>query len=99
MSVHRVSAEIDLKEAFHLAAVAFLAWRVSNDQKAVMSYVAYHRHAFMPLSYPVLREGGHCAYKGVPMVWYGGREYSIITICRYMRMLPGPLPPVLRALF
>ncbi len=38
-----------LREAFHRVAIAFLAWRGNNDRKAVMSYVAYHRFALMPL--------------------------------------------------
>ncbi len=98
MAARSATSEESLRDTFHRAVVAFLAWRSTNDRKAVLSYVAYHRLALLPLSYPTIRQGGRCGYSGEPRIRYGGKEYTLTTICRYAKGIPEPLPPLLREL-
>jgi hypothetical protein len=76
----------DLKEAFHLAAIAFVRWRTQHDDLRTWGTIItgpnFERH-----------------YEPEPTVTFFGREMSIGALCERAEILSGPLPPLIRELF
>ncbi|KQS82152.1 hypothetical protein ASG32_05330 [Methylobacterium sp. Leaf361] len=75
----------DLKEAFHVAAVRFVGWRIANEVQSQWGIIH--------------NELGRRAYELEPMVEFFGRAFSASEICAHAAVLNGPLPPHIRDLF
>ncbi|WP_336490871.1 hypothetical protein [Methylobacterium nigriterrae] len=75
----------NLREAFHIAVVAYLEWRRWNeDQRTWGSFVD---------------ENGKRDYDPEPMVEFFGRERRLSEICSYTLAIKDDLPPHMQELF
>lgn len=75
----------DLKEAFHIAAVRVVGWRIANEAQSQWGVIH--------------NELGRRAYEPEPIVEFFGRGFSASGICAHAAVLNGPLPPHIRELF
>ncbi|MHC2020371.1 hypothetical protein [Methylobacterium sp. CM6247] len=75
----------DIREAFHIAAVRLLGWRLDNERQ--------EQWGVMHL------ETGRREYDPEPAVSFFGRDYTLTEICDLAGVLEGPLPPHMHALF
>lgn len=75
----------DLKEAFHVAAVRVVGWRLANEVQSQWGIIH--------------NELGRRAYEPEPTVEFFGRSFSVSEICAHAAVLIGPLPPHIHELF
>lgn len=75
----------DLKEAFHIAAIRVVGWRLANEVQSQWGVIH--------------NELGRRAYEPEPTVEFFGRSYSVSEICAHAAVLGGPLPPHIYELF
>lgn len=75
----------DLKEAFHIAAIRVVGWRIANEAQSQWGIIH--------------NELGRRAYEPEPMVEFFGRDFSASEICAHAAVLNGQLPPHIRELF
>jgi hypothetical protein len=75
----------DLKEAFHIAAIRVVGWRIANEVQSQWGIIH--------------NELGRRAYEPEPMVEFFGRGFSVSEICAHAAVLNGRMPPHIRELF
>ena len=75
----------DLKEAFHIAAIRVVGWRLANEVQSQWGIIH--------------NDIGRRAYEPEPMMEFFGRSFSASEICAHAAVLNGPLPPHIHELF
>ncbi|WP_336489824.1 hypothetical protein [Methylobacterium nigriterrae] len=75
----------DLREAFHLASVAYIEWKRRNDEQRTWGYL--------------VDEHGKRGYDPEPTVQFFGRERLLSEICNYALAIRDDLPLHMQQLY